>query len=147
MAKYTKAKLKKLDGAQLNEVAMSEFGIVVADDWDDDRVINEILEAQTVEQERELEEQASATDGRKVKFIIHNGEGVNGKSDVFFSHNGRQYLAKRNKELILPEAHLSALTDAITTVYEDEADENGKVIARVPRNVPRFNAQILGYVD
>lgn len=145
--KWTKAQLKKLGENELQELAMIEFGLVPGDDWGADRMISEILEAATVAHENELEQTASASSGRRVRVRIANGDGVNGKSEVFFGHNGRQYLAKRNVPIELPEEVLSALNDAVVTTFEDETDDEGKVIKRVPRDVPRYNIQILGYVE
>lgn len=145
--KYTKKKLQALGENELLEVALKEFGIPVGDDWDADRIINEIMEAATAEQEREMEAAEKDDSERKVRIKILNGDGPDGTGDVFYGVNGRQCLAKRNEEIVVPESHYFALTvGCVQTVFDRQKDDQG-IERMISREVPRFNVQFLGNAD
>lgn len=136
--KYTKSALQKMEPEALVKIVMEEFGAVPSDDATKTDLVGQIMEAQGTSN-NDPSEDAPAPEvsdkADKIEIKIAAGDGPAGEADVYFSHNGIQYLAKRNQWVKIPRKVLSSLTRAVTTNYKRD-DETGEVVSR---DVPRYN--------
>lgn len=77
---------------------------------------------------------------KKVKIMIRSADGKSGGDDVFVSCNGHAVLIKRDEPVTVDEGIYNALKDAVSTVYQTDA--NGAIIGH--RGAPNYNVQVLG---
>ncbi|WP_031484421.1 hypothetical protein [Maridesulfovibrio frigidus] len=77
----------------------------------------------------------------KVKIVIAEGEGSEGRDDVFVGVQGISYQIKRGVEVKVPKSVYKVLTDSASTVYEESGD--GEDIEYTARPVPRFNIKVV----
>ncbi len=87
----------------------------------------------------ELERQKAE---EKIKIMIAEGEGPEGRDDVFVGVQGVGYQIKRAVEVKVPRSVYDTLQNAASTVYEDNGD--GEDVNLVARSVPRYNVRIVG---
>ncbi|WP_319759562.1 hypothetical protein [Maridesulfovibrio sp.] len=80
---------------------------------------------------------------KKVTIHIAEGEGADGKDDVFASVNAVPYQIKRGVDVQVPKSIYKVLRDAEYTSREvyDEGDGNG--VTYRERQVPRYNIRVV----
>lgn len=89
----------------------------------------------------EKSEQSRQKKERRIKINIAEGEGAEGKDDVFVSVQAVPYQIKRGVDVEVPESAYMVLKDAAYTVYDEFRD--GDEIEYRERQVPRFNFRII----